>query len=1059
MGQPFKLRFGPFLGEHSTLDSRYIVAPYGEESHQLRHELGALTPRYGYRRFASAPTFQGAACVSVKMFNYAASVVSNAYYEEYLTVRRHGGSYCKLFRVDATPDSGTGLAGNDKVIGKPNAKDHIDLKTATSGNCTLSFGASPTSNIAFNDTAATIQARLEALASVDPGDVTVTMTNGTTREFDVEWSGQYRGTTVPNLTINPGTLADGTGTATCTRTRAAQDYAMADSYWDCFQWDGDMYIYNYAAGDEGTGSPSDSEPLLRYTIGDLDSLTAIKPPQQRLYTDYPIRVVYGKAPAGGNAYTQIRWAGLNPAAEVTFSGPAHATDSTIDGEAFVIGHSASTTGKAKSIADMSAMTAAAQNLTDHDCFVFTITIPKPDKFQIDPESIKLFFDIDGSSEQELTVRTNYQTNSSGQITRIDCYAEFGEKTRASWASTRYVSLGYDVSVSSATASDNILRFNPITKGGITNWGAPINNQDEAFHGIFQLGYSYFNDTDDLESGVSGVLACRLTDLLGTPVRFLPNTYLGTIPYLTLYGSDDASVTDIRIYERRRITDGSNQVVMSKWRLMGSVADPAGATANFTFDFTGQDFEDATEYTPGDFKYDDIVKAKAMFGRVCYTFRRTRQNIRWTNGGSPTSLVALDGSNVDINDIERGANFSMSDNQEDTPVDFWAIGNIVLFLGQKGIHYQPGNKPALMGFPRPVNGAPGCAGRHASCPWYDRSTGTPGVAWIEPQGKQVWFIPVTSVSDLESAVGLRMLTDMERGEVERHLLRRDPDFDGRVAALNQDLKSDALWYNYSYRAMIDRRGSLIDGQRFWEHYTYGNQSGGTWSGTGWTLFSFDQDRGIKAIAPTGYIDELEYDSTNFYAPIGAEDAVPSSTSISGDTISFDEDPKYLNGQSFRASTTNGNLTSGVTRYLRVEDIGTYSIYDTLAHAQAGGATGKLNLDVEVTATIQPIGRDNGNPIQSGSIYWKGPTVNIGHEAAALRVDVFRSRMTSRPSVKLWANRNPESAARQLASGHQSVRQFPTTQGSEFQLTVYIEDNASPVFFVDQWLVKKGRRASY
>ena len=1058
MGQSFKLRYGPFLGDHSSLNPRYITAPYGEFSHNMLHEDGSAGSRSGYRRFLAAPQYQGSSAVSCKMFAYVAGIVNNAFADEYLSVRRHGGNFCKLFRCDASNGA------NDKVIGKANAVDRIDLGSATGNTYKLTFGAQTTvMTIAPGATAATIQADLESLSNVEPGDVVVTLVDGVVHKYDVEWDGQYRGTTVPTLSITNDTLTGGTGVHTCTRTVNAQDYAMADSYWDLFQWDNDVYIYNYAAGDESSAPFSDAEPLLRYTQGDYSSLTAVKPPATPVYTSKPISVQFrrraGSATAG---YSQIPW---KASGAVTYTRDGVLFDETA-GELdatnpyLVLKQQNTNKGNAMIRVDITTLNIGAIDVSDNDAYGFSINIQSPGNYQFDPNSVKVTFETNAGTTLEASVRVkpSYIENASPPtLGHLDVYFTLGDRERADWTSLKHIKIEFLVTWAQATAADREIRISPITIGGIVNWGDPPSGQDEVFHGLFELGYSYGNSLDGFESGVAGSLVLHRDDLIGDVIvqGFDPPAYMGTIPYLTLYGSSDASVDKIYLYERRRVTASNGTVTMSKWRRIAEITDPAGATTNYVFGATIQDFESATEYSPGDFQIDNIVKAKAIHGSVLYMYRGQRENLRWSAVNDPLNLAAIDGSNVDINDPFHGVNMSMSDDQEDTPVDAWGVNNGTIVLGQKGVHTIGGTRPPSMGTCRRVNGVPGCLGRHASCPY--SHNGLSGVAYVSRDGKSVWFVALTAVSDLENNVAAYELTNLERGEVDRHLLQRNPTIDGNVAALNYDPISDALWFNYSYRSMVLRRPGLLDNQRYWEHYTYGNQSNGSWSGTGWSLFVFDQDRGIKAIAPSGYIDEIEYDTSNSLARIGGEDAKPDATDTTNDTVQFNQDPKWPLGLALKPKTNGGGLLTSTTVYVRPTVVGTYQFHPTLADAQAN--TNRVNITASITSILSPIGRDNGNPLATGSIYWVGPVTNIGHEASALRADFFRKRIESRPSAKVWSNRNPESSPRQVASSMQSLRMWPDTQGSEWQPTLFIEDNSAPVYFYDLWLTSKGRRAGF
>jgi hypothetical protein len=88
---------------------------------------------------------------------------------------------------------------------------------ATGGNFTLTFQGQTTANIAWNATAAAVQAALEALSNIAPGDVFVTGGPGPA-PWTVEFLGAYDGVNVTQMT-NADTLTGGAGTVTNATTR------------------------------------------------------------------------------------------------------------------------------------------------------------------------------------------------------------------------------------------------------------------------------------------------------------------------------------------------------------------------------------------------------------------------------------------------------------------------------------------------------------------------------------------------------------------------------------------------------------------------------------------------------------------------------------------------------------------------------------------------------------------------------------------------------------------------------------------------------------------------
>lgn len=88
---------------------------------------------------------------------------------------------------------------------------------AAGGTFTVAFDGSPASGaIAFNASAATVKAALEALSTINPGDVAVTGGPGAAgggTPYTVTFGGRYIGQNVPALVTAAGSLTGGASTA------------------------------------------------------------------------------------------------------------------------------------------------------------------------------------------------------------------------------------------------------------------------------------------------------------------------------------------------------------------------------------------------------------------------------------------------------------------------------------------------------------------------------------------------------------------------------------------------------------------------------------------------------------------------------------------------------------------------------------------------------------------------------------------------------------------------------------------------------------------------------
>lgn len=98
--------------------------------------------------------------------------------------------------------------------GEAATEDQTITIDATGGTFTITFRGGTTAAIAYNATAAQVQAALEALAEIDAGDVVVTGGPGATAAFHVKFQGQYAGTNVAAMTTGAGSLTGGASTAT-----------------------------------------------------------------------------------------------------------------------------------------------------------------------------------------------------------------------------------------------------------------------------------------------------------------------------------------------------------------------------------------------------------------------------------------------------------------------------------------------------------------------------------------------------------------------------------------------------------------------------------------------------------------------------------------------------------------------------------------------------------------------------------------------------------------------------------------------------------------------------
>lgn len=97
-----------------------------------------------------------------------------------------------------TDETNTAVVGTAPTIPVKNTIQRIN-STLTAGTFTLTFNGNTTAAINFNDSAATIQTRLQALASIGAGNVTVTGGPLNLDRVDVAFTGTFAGTDVTNM--------------------------------------------------------------------------------------------------------------------------------------------------------------------------------------------------------------------------------------------------------------------------------------------------------------------------------------------------------------------------------------------------------------------------------------------------------------------------------------------------------------------------------------------------------------------------------------------------------------------------------------------------------------------------------------------------------------------------------------------------------------------------------------------------------------------------------------------------------------------------------------------
>lgn len=112
--------------------------------------------------------------------------------------------------------------------GGVNEVQTITLGSATAGTVTLTVAGQTTASIPYNATAAAVQAALEALTNVAPGDVTVTG-SAWPALLTITFTGVFASTDVAPITVTATGLTGGTPVVATTTPGSASDFLEIDA--------------------------------------------------------------------------------------------------------------------------------------------------------------------------------------------------------------------------------------------------------------------------------------------------------------------------------------------------------------------------------------------------------------------------------------------------------------------------------------------------------------------------------------------------------------------------------------------------------------------------------------------------------------------------------------------------------------------------------------------------------------------------------------------------------------------------------------------------------------
>lgn len=600
------------------------------------------------------------------------------------------------------------------------------------------------------------------------------------------------------------------------------------SEWVFVPYDDDAFFIN----------PANTVPIYKHTIGTNNSLTAIAiPTAPSVAPTYVIK--YG---GGSTPYTQLNYAGCDPSTEITYTGSAHATDSSLEADnSLLIGHDNPDVASSFEI-DLNAITAGVQDYTYNDRFAITLTTIDRG-FRLDPTSIRVSFrNNDGSPKALYPDKTKVLTTAGSNSYRYLVQFSWSDKNRADFDNIRYLKVEYTVEASDGDL-DNRLRVSPMWEGGI-DMTQPAAFREPGTAGLF-VYYTYYFNTPGFESGLS-------------PVLFIPNSVLagyspganidplGVQIEITMTVSSDSNVDNNRIYVR----DNGTLAVRR-------VATQADSDLTYDLRLNYVEITRLTEYQASPFTFENVTSAFAYKGSMVWLYKGGSSNVRFSRIGDPLRQA----SETDpIDDTNAGESFTLADNAADEPLGGIQAGDGVMIAGKYGIYTMLGDRPVEMIPPRRISGSQGVAGKYGFTRFKD-DNGITGMAYITQDGQVLFSIP-GAFNDKEVGGTINLTNLVRDGE----LSPKDFLLDEQASALSLtdfstcqvfvDEQQDALWIVMGLRAMVLRRANLLSGARYWEHYEYTTGS----STTTIRYCSGSGKRRLRWIRSDGKFDEAEYNSS-------------------------------------------------------------------------------------------------------------------------------------------------------------------------------------------------------
>lgn len=584
--------------------------------------------------------------------------------------------------------------------------------------------------------------------------------------------------------------------------------AKADGGWKGVAFAGDSYWFNPHDRDGGN--------VYRHEVGNDNSWSVLDVPNT------PTTALVPKVTFAGNttSYPQYSFAGMDPtnAAHMAVTGLAQNASAFLDSTGQInlfhtkLPTTSATGAECTVIIDLNTCSAGVADWSYNDIHAYSLAAPV-NTLMLATDSIEVYFINNDGSPMNLNP-ANIQRERIASVNAFQWVirADFSGKTRAEHDNIRKIVFKYRVTSAAATTSVNRLTIAKPVLGGVdllSGW--PTSREPLSMRNI-PIGYSHYYSTGRMESPVGGVVYVPHSTIKGSsPYAGLAG--LGVWVTLTGTASADANVDQMRFYV---------QVADGKWRRLASVHEAVTTIYRHTY----PELLALSAYSLTMASFSNIVCATPMKGWMVWGQRGGSSNIRHSFVGEPERLANVEDDLLD----NRGVDFTLADNYADEPQAMHAVGNVLVILGKDGVHAQIiHGKPYTATPPKRLAGAFGVANRFCSAAWRDDS-GNPGVVWIASNGNGVYFASVREDFDANTGFAVHEITSPIRGSLRSFLLDGQRDLWATLGARTDEEKfaharlaidegRDALWVVMGKRAMVLRKPSIVDGNRYWEFYEY------------------------------------------------------------------------------------------------------------------------------------------------------------------------------------------------------------------------------------------------